>query len=1066
MTLQEYLAAVNYSQQCSSPEQLSQLLTRADLLPVNNFFEYYGDEQPLNLSAILDLAAENYSQQCSSPSEQLSQPLTRNDLYQEDSFSHWPVLLFLAGRTKLRGVSTNIFKTGLDHSGYVTIVKVSLLHLLYEAQSPQLIQSTLVTSGKHLSIRGTSALDWFVIGYCIANSTSTWRVEKNGIDSPKYFDQLVMGLRLGPEKCSGECKIGSLHLTGDWTENWKILLQLQPYTKSLTEIRLIDFEHWKQLDQEKSKRKSVSEGVLPCYPMLGNCFIDYVEISYSATLLSFISKHSNLYFLTLYQCNLSSIATSSLIHFLQSPNNRLHQLTLEDCTIQIPDHTNLAAISYYQLKLTSPSDARNFSLSITGSLFAINYILSQPALFFANTLTILKVTMTVSDTTDSLQTSLYPNLVTLEVVSKSKENTSFLHSFSFSSYENTLCTLSLTGCHLSNQCVNSLSCFLQSPNNRLHKLTLDDCTIQIPDHTNSAAISNYQLKLTSSIGNGNFSLKFTGFLYAINYMLAQPHLFYENTLTILKVAIVSGTADLLQIDVSLYPNLEKLDFASKYPLLQVSVLVSSQQNNFCLLSMKRCSITCDTVRSLIHSLQSSHCGLQELTLDDCISDHTHTTTTSSKLKLKSLDSGNVSLEFTGYCCDISHWLSQLSSYTQLTELILYLNRGDSTTADTLQEIQLYHHVLESLKINMNLSTRNIISLYPFNLPLSIPHFIESLQNNLHTLSLSRCNLSGYVTWSLIHSLQSPYCKLYKLTMEHCEISTPDKTQQNIISTKSNTTLCSLVTTDSLCVVNHILSNVLFERMTELILYSSSSEAEVLATISLSCPALETVKIDSETIPLSIPQFIESQQNNLHTLSLRRCILTSTSDVTIRSLLHSLQSPNCKLQNLAIKNCMILPHDDTQPTIILMKTNLTLHSLDISWSVLDQMMSCINPFTQSLTELILDIDNFLTYICTSRLEKMLQEIPSNCPLLETLKIYCSESISLPLSISQFIESQTNNLHTLSLFHCNLSSDVTRSLIHFLQSPHCKLYKLMLNWCTIPTTDHTKLITAIVSSTVQN
>ena len=57
-------------------------------------------------------------------------------------------------------------------------VDVSLLHLLYETQCPQLIQSTLVTNGDFISVSGRSALDWFVIGYCIANSTSALGVER------------------------------------------------------------------------------------------------------------------------------------------------------------------------------------------------------------------------------------------------------------------------------------------------------------------------------------------------------------------------------------------------------------------------------------------------------------------------------------------------------------------------------------------------------------------------------------------------------------------------------------------------------------------------------------------------------------------------------------------------------------------------------------------------------------------------------------------------------------------------------------------------------------------------
>ena len=127
-----------------------------------------------------------------------------------------------------------------------------------------------------------------------------------------------------------------------------------------------------------------------------------------------------------------------------------------------------------------------------------------------------------------------------------------------------------------------------------------------------------------------------------------------------------------------------------------------------------------------------------------------------------------------------------------------------------------------------------------------------------------------------------------------------------------------------------------------------------------------------------------------------------------------------------------------------------------------MMSCINPFTQSLTELILHVDKN-THTCTSGVETILQEILSTSSLLETLKID-NDNYSLSLSIPQFIGSQQNNLHTLSLRLCNLSIDVTRSLIHLLQSSHCKLYKLALYHCarTIPTTDHTQLTTAIVSS----
>ena len=78
LTLQEYLAAVNYSQQCDSPEQLTQLLTRDDLFPLSSFLKYYGKKRKHTI--------------------------------------HWPVALFLAGRTQLSGVPLDLLKAGL-HDG-------------------------------------------------------------------------------------------------------------------------------------------------------------------------------------------------------------------------------------------------------------------------------------------------------------------------------------------------------------------------------------------------------------------------------------------------------------------------------------------------------------------------------------------------------------------------------------------------------------------------------------------------------------------------------------------------------------------------------------------------------------------------------------------------------------------------------------------------------------------------------------------------------------------------------------------------------------------------------------
>ena len=161
------------------------------------------------------------------------------------SATHWPAVLFLAGRTQLSGIDRKVLKSGLHGSRGTSSdssVDMSLLHLLYETQCPQLIQSTLVTSRKYISVSGHSALDWFVIGYCIANSTSTWRVEKIATVNPEYFNHLVMGLKLAPQDGSEEGKIVSLDLCGLWSEILLILSSLAPFTKNVLAILLTNPE--------------------------------------------------------------------------------------------------------------------------------------------------------------------------------------------------------------------------------------------------------------------------------------------------------------------------------------------------------------------------------------------------------------------------------------------------------------------------------------------------------------------------------------------------------------------------------------------------------------------------------------------------------------------------------------------------------------------------------------------------------------------------------------------------------------------------------------------------------
>ena len=99
-----------------------------------------------------------------------------------------------------------------------------------------------------------------------------------------------------------------------------------------------------------------------------------------------------------------------------------------------------------------------------------------------------------------------------------------------------------------------------------------------------------------------------------------------------------------------------------------------------------------------------------------------------------------------------------------------------------------------------------------------------------------------------------------------------------------------------------------------------------------------------------------------------------------------------------------------------------------------------------------------------METILQEIPSNYPRLETLKVKRDIRTSLPLPFLSLLDRNRTNSTTCHGRGLTLAvTALCHSSIHYSLHMHCRLYKLALYDCAIPTTDHTQLTTAIVSST---
>ena len=297
---------------------------------------------------------------------------------------------------------------------------------------------------------------------------------------------------------------------------------------------------------------------------------------------------------------------------------------------------------------------------------------------------------------------------------------------------------------------------------------------------------------------------------------------------------------------------------------------------------------------------------------------------------------------------------------------------------------------------------------------SIPLFLELRQNNLHTLSLTNCNLSNKAISSLIHSLLSPDCRLQNVLLDECITSATDNAYQfSFFELQQTNGKISFNATGSCCAINHWLSQLSSYSvlLTELILSITKHETdETLEGIGLFGHVLEILNINNNhttCFSFSIPLFLELRQNNLRTLSLMKCKLSSEAT---SSLIHSLLSPDYKLNKLALYECAIsfCDHTYTFTAFKVHNCNVSLEA-KCSCSAINHWLSYLSSYTKLLlTELILDITKHDS-------NETIEKNGLFCDVLEIVKIGISYTRiwNFDPSISIFITPQQNNLHTLSL-----------------------------------------------------
>ena len=881
LTLQEFFAAISYSEQ---PDLFPMLLLPYGPFSLKSFLKKYGKKKE-------EIEFSSFATHC-----------------------NWPVALFIAGRTKLSGVPANIFQDYLHYDAreHITHVNVALLHLLYETQCPEIIQTTLIPKRGYISAKGQSPLDWFVIGYCIANSTSNWRVKKLAKSKFSHLHKLVIGLDAAAKTKSVGGKIASLHITDDsWSKIFKVLVWLQPHVSNVTEIKLVGQKPKWHIPRATAGRQRPTTEVqlLPIkYQALEKFEVLYAGNTFPSSAFEIsLQQQNNLQFLLLHKCNFSSKTTASLINSLHSPYCRLHELTIEECTISIFDDTDSQKVLFFKLQ-----NAEKVSLSITGSCAAISYILLKPH-FYSNKLTEMSISVSSDYTVLELMPH-YPLLESLDISGERDYRCCLLSSSIFNSFQQTLHTLIFKYCKFTSETTTAFLHFMQSRSLlcQMHTLTLDDCCVYIPDYPKSYGLT-VRLQNTEKA-----SLTITSSSQVISYLLSRDHT-YQSRLTemIFTLSFRSEvTPAPLEIDTARYPVLESMKISAAYMEYRKTSISPSafcfNSSNLSILSFEKVTLSDEAMNLLICYLQSPHCQLHSLTLDDCEYCHPHQYGNIFSLNL-TLPS---KLAFAGSNDFLSFLLSKFHFITQLlTEFDISLKENKVIFKVALSQ----YTMAESIKFTGG-SYLNEVYLSP-----SILNF-NSQPNRLHTLSFSNCYISTENITVLVDSLKSQHCRLQFLKLDQCII--PDAEFENdekITTFRLQLMKNSILHIEGSCHLTlYMLSKFDFITpiLTELKLIYADLDKTRRRVVSQVTGYSDYKDLQCYPLPPTIFGFI-AKQNNLCTLSISGHIFSVEST---DALARSLQSQHCKILKLTLHNCTISASGRTGLTRAIVSSTTIKHLL--------------------------------------------------------------------------------------------------------------------------------------------
>ncbi|XP_041823931.1 NACHT, LRR and PYD domains-containing protein 5-like isoform X19 [Melanotaenia boesemani] len=466
------------------------------------------------------------------------------------------------------------------------------------------------------------------------------------------------------------------------------------------------------------------------------------------------------------------------------------------------------------------------------------------------------------------------------------------------------------------------------------------------------------------------------------------------------------------------------------------------------LRLKKCSLSEISCASLTSALKSNPSHLIELNLSDdnmtsavkdlcgfLESPHCRLET----LRLKSCFMSEIS------CASLTSSLK--SNPSHMTQLDLSDNNNmTSAVKDLCGFLESPHCRLETLRLkNCSLSE------------ISCAPLISALKSNpshLIELDLSDNNNMTSAVKDLCGFLESPHCRLKTLRLKNCSLS-EISCAPLISALKSNPShLIELDLSDN----NNMTSAVkdlcgFLEsphcRLKTLRLENCSlSDCASLTSALKSNPShlIELDLSDNNNMTSAVKDlcgFLESPHCRLETLSLKSCFMSEISCASLTSSLKSnpshmtqldlsdnnmtsavkdlcgfLESPHCRLETLRLKSCFM--------------SEISCASLTSSLKSNPSHMTQLDLSDNNMTSAVKDLCGFL-------------ESP-HCRL-ETLRLeYCRMSEISCASLTLALRSNPSHLTHLNL-SCNNMKMAVEDLCGFLESPHCRLETLRLKNCSL-------------------